>query len=408
MTLRLIARIVGATAAAVAVVTVTASVTAAYDSRLEVKVETWTSSDGRAYVGVRAAGEWAVPAAEAVEVATPYYSVWDLMGVSQPFCRHYWVWVYRTADDEFMNPDSPSSIVACDDIPAIGIRPEAYGDLSLYLDVAVDPVSAPARTERTVGAELTLAWMDAIGGYLSAYVIHDSVRVNGWNVDFGDGTVRDYPPDPADQERLAVSHRYEEAGSFQAIATAHVSGQAYAAFFTPAGAPIERVIPFTVDISNRASGISALPVEYVPPVVEVGGSPSGVLPGGRLVEPDADGHTAIWWPRGLLSELYPRAIVVTEGFIRSGGVMIGGATTRLVAYRYEAGVNDASGPTPSGHYSADEPIRIQWNTPLPGEGTYAVRLVLELETTYDDGTVRTSEVSGEVDVTVIYSAVTGG
>ena len=37
-----------------------------------------------------------------------------------------------------------------------------------------------------------------------------------------------------------------------------------------------------------------------------------------------------------------------------------------------------------------------------------MRLVLELETTYDDGTVRTSEVSGEVDVTVIYSAVTGG
>jgi hypothetical protein len=37
-----------------------------------------------------------------------------------------------------------------------------------------------------------------------------------------------------------------------------------------------------------------------------------------------------------------------------------------------------------------------------------VRLVLELETTYEDGTVRTSEVAGEVDVTVIYSAVTGG
>ena len=94
--------------------------------------------------------------------------------------------------------------------------------------------------------------------------------------------------------------------------------------------------------------------------------------------------------------------------MRSGGVMIGGATTRLVAYRYEAGVNDASGPTPSGDYPADEPIRIQWNTPLPGEGTYPVRLILELETTYDDGSVRTSEVSGEVDVTVIYSAVTGG
>jgi hypothetical protein len=400
-------RLVVSSAFAGALLLLSAATTSAFDD-VEVKVETWNSPDGRAYVGVQAAGQWAMPAAEVVEVVTPYYSVWDLMGLSQPFCRHYWVWVHRTADDEIMNPASPGSIVTCEDRPGIAIRPEEYGDLSLYLDVAVDPVSAPARTERTVSAALTLAWMDALGGYLSAYVIHDSVRVDGWTVDFGDGTIRDYPRDPRDQERLAVSHRYEEAGSFDATVTAHISGQAYAAFFTPAGAPIERVITFTVDISNRASGISALPIEYVPPVVEVGASPSGLLADGRLVEPDADGHGAIWWPRGLLCELYPRAIVVTEGFMRSGGVTIGGATTRLVAYRYEAGVNDSSGPTPSGHYAADEPIRIQWNTPLPGQSTYPVRLVLELETTYHDGTVRTSEVSGEVDVTLIYSAVTGG
>ena len=400
-------RLVVSSAFAGALLLLSAATASAFDD-VEVKVETWSSPDGRAYVGVQAAGQWAVPAAEVVEVVTPYYSVWDLMGLTQPFCRHYWVWVYRTADDEIMNPASPGSIVTCEDRPGLAIRPEVYGDLSLYLDVTVDPVSAPARTERTVSAELTLAWMDAIGGYLSAYVIHDSVRVDGWTVDFGDGTVRDVPRDPRVQERLAVTHRYEEAGSFDATVTAHISGEAYAAFFTPAGAPIEQVIPFTVDISNRAPGISALPVEYVPPVVEVGASPSGVLADGRLVEPDAEGHASIWWPRGLLCEFYPRAIVITEGFMRSGGVTIGSASTRLVGYRYEAGVNDASAPTPSGGYLADEPIRIQWNTPLPGEGSYPVRLVLELETTYEDGTVRTTEVSGDVDVTVIYSAVTGG
>ncbi len=94
--------------------------------------------------------------------------------------------------------------------------------------------------------------------------------------------------------------------------------------------------------------------------------------------------------------------------MRSGGITIGGATTRLVGYRYEAGVNDASAPTPSGRSAADQPIHIQWNTPLPGEGSYPVQLVLELEPTYDDGSVRTSEVEGRVDVTVIYSAVAGG
>ena len=62
-------------------------------------------------------------------------------------------------------------------------------------------------------------------------------------------------------------------------------------------------------------------------------------------------------------------------------------------------------PRRSGTYPAATPIAIQWNTPLPGTGTYPVRLVLDLETTYDDGTVRTSQVSGVVAVTVVYSAV---
>ena len=92
-------RLVLSSGIAVSLLVLTVATAAAFDD-VELKVETWSASDGRAYVGVQAAGEWAVPAAEVVEVATPYYSVWDLMGVSQPFCRHYWVWVYRSADDE--------------------------------------------------------------------------------------------------------------------------------------------------------------------------------------------------------------------------------------------------------------------------------------------------------------------
>lgn len=404
---RLVGLVVTSLCLSAAIVLLAPWTATAFDGSVDLKVETWTSDDGRAYVGVQAAAEWALPAAVVTEVVTPYYSVWDLMGLTQPFCRHYWVWVYRTVDDEIINPASPMAVVTCADRPGVEIRPEAYGDLSLYLDVSVDPLSAPARIDRTVSAQLTLAWMDAIGGYLSAYVDHDSVRVDSWTVDFGDGTVRDFPRDPGDPEGLAVNHRYDAAGSFDAVVTAHVSGQAYAAFFAPGGAPVERVIPFTVDISNRAAGISALPIEYVAPVVEVGAAPSGMLPDGTVLSPGAEGHAQLWWPRGLLCELFPRAIVVSEGFMRSGGLTIGGATTRLVAYRYQAGVNDASAPSAPGHYPVDEPIHIQWNTPLPGQGSYPVRLVLELETTYDDGTVRTYEAEGTVDVTVIYSAVSG-
>lgn len=387
---------------------ITAGPVTGFESSVEVTVETWTSPGGRAYVGVQASGEWAMPEDEPAVATSEYYSRWELMSVAQPWFRHYWVWVYRTADDEFLNPGSPAAVAIGERQPGIAVQTEAYGDLSLYLDVAVDPASAPAGSERRVTAQLTAGWMDAIGGYLSAYVSHDSVAVDYWTVDFGDGTAGTHPPDPLDPERLSVTHRYADGGTFDVVVTARVSGLAYAAIFAPGGLPAERVVPFSVDISNRAVGISALPVEYVPPVVTVGASPSGTLSNGSELEPDAEGHPALWWPRGLPCQLIPRAIVVREGFMRSGGITIGSATTRLVGYGYEAGVNDASAPTPSGRYAADERIQIQWNTPLPGDGSYPVQLVLELETTYDDGTVRTSEVDGQVDVTVIYSAVAGG
>ena len=72
---------------------------------------------------------------------------------------------------------------------------------------------------------------------------------------------------------------------------------------------------------------------------------------------------------------------------------------------FPTNANDASNASASGTYPAAAPIRIQWNTPLPGTRSYPVRLVLDLETVYDDGTVRTSRVAGTVDVTVVYSAV---
>ena len=85
--------------------------------------------------------------------------------------------------------------------------------------------------------------------------------------------------------------------------------------------------------------------------------------------------------------------------------MIGGAKTIVTGYHYTAGVNDASDATPGGDYRPDVPIAIQWDTPLPNAGSYPVQLTLDLQTTYDNGTVRTSTVSGTVGVTVIYSAV---
>jgi hypothetical protein len=377
----------------------------AYDPGVTVSVEKWTSDNGHAYVGVKATGNWAPPADAGTRVRTEFFSEWQNMGNPSAFCHDWWVLVHRTSDGSVVNPGSPASLVTCGPEPVIGMTASGFGDLSLYLAVSVDPVTAPAGSDRTVTAELTAGWRNWVDDAISAYVVPGSVRVTHWTIDFGDGTVRTFPADRAVPDGITTTHAYG-VGEFAVVATAHVTGEAYGAFFTPDGMPLERTAPFELDISNSASGVAALPIEYVPPVVTVGASPSGTLPDGTVVAPDASGHTALWWPRGLGCALYVRPIVEREGFMRSGGIKIGGAKTQLLSYRYEAGVNDATDASGNGSYAAGVPLRIQWNTPLPGEGTYPVRLVLELQTTYDDGTVRTSEVTGSVSVTVVYSAIT--
>ena len=377
----------------------------AIGSSVAVYVHTWTSDTGHAYVGVQATGQWAPPATNVGSGPPPaYVSRWQNMGNPGPNCHDWWVTVTRTSDGMVMNPANPVSLVTCSGEAPIGLSPSATGDMSLYLSVAVQPQSAPANQVRTISAQLTAGWLGALSGAIQAYVVPSSVHVTNWTVDFGDGTTQTYPADATLPDALSTTHRYGP-GQFDVVATAHVTGDAYAAFFAPDGTPLERLVPFALDISNRATGIAALAIDYIPPVVTVGASPSGTLPGGTVIAPDTTGHTAIWWPRGLPCALYPRAIVVTEGFMRSGGVRIGGATTVLVSYAYEAGANDAAAPTPSGTYPAADPIAIQWDTPLPGQGSYPVRLVLDLRTTYADGTVRTETVAGTVAVTVIYSAV---
>lgn len=397
-------RLFAASGGALFLLVLSAQTATAIDPGLDVRVEQWTSDNGRAYVGVQATGQWAPPAATPGAAKTAFISQWQNMGNPSAFCHDWWVTVIQTSDGSVVNPANPVSLVACGANAPIGLAPSGFGDLSLYLAVGVEPVTAPAGTERTVTADLTAGWRKFISDAVSAYVVPDSVRVTRWTIDFGDGTTRSFPADRAVPDQISTTHAYG-VGQFDVIATAHVTGDAYGSFFAPDGTPFERLVPFALDISNRASG-SALPIDYIPPVVTVGASPSGTLPDGTVVAPDTTGHAALWWPRGLHCDLYVRPIVEQEGFMRSGGLVIGGATTRLLSYRYDVGPNDAADATASGTYDADLPIRIQWNTPLDGGAAYPIRLTLELQTTYADGTVQTSEVSGTVSVTVVYSAVT--
>jgi hypothetical protein len=394
-------RVAAAAIGAAALLLLFSTVAYAYEG-IDIKVQSWGSDAGHGYVGIQATGEWAPPAESRTRVRTKFYSRWENMGNPAAYCHAWWVFVHRTADDSMVNAASPVSMILCGPEPAIGISPSGFGDLSLYLAVGVEPVTAPARSARTVTAELTSGWRDWIDDAISAYIRRGSVRVQRWTIDFGDGTRRTFPGDGSD--RLATTHAYD-AGTFDVVVTARVIGDAYGAFFTPDGVPYERVVPFELDISNGATGVAALPIEYVPPVVVPGGSPSGTMPGGKAIAADAAGHAEIFWPRGLPCALFIRPIVEQEGLMRSGGVVIGGATTRLVSFRYLGGENDASDASPPGTYGASEPIRIQWNTPLPNAGSYPIRVELTVETTYDDGTVRTFEFAGSIAATVVYSAI---
>jgi hypothetical protein len=302
-----------------------------------------------------------------------------------------------------INFTNPRQVITTPGKPGMGIHANTSAGLNLYLDVSVQPQDAPAMSPRTVSAQLTAGWLNALNGAIQAFVVPSSVRVTTWTVRFGDDSTATFPPDPSNPFGLTTTHTYGP-GQFDVVVIAHVTGQAFGAFFAPNGTPFEQLVPFAINISNTASGVGA-PIQYIPPVVRVTGSPSGALPDGTLIAADAAGHTQLYWPRGLHCSLYPRADIITEGYELSGGVVIGRAKTKLVGYRYDAGTNDAADATPTGSYRPDVPIAIQWDQPLPGTASYPVQLTLDLQTTYDNGAVRTSTVSGTVGVTVIYSAV---
>ena len=306
-------------------------------------LQTWYSpTPATGYVGIQVDGHWAPPQAKGRPVRTAFWSEWRDQGSPSPYCHAYWVIVHRTSDGSMVNPANPESTTVCGPQSVAGLDGTGCADMSLYLDVAVDPVTAPARTDRTVTAQLTAGWQAYLGKAISAYVVPGSVREARWTVDFGDGSSRVFPDNGTDS--LTTTHAYEP-GTFDVTVTVHVTGEAYGAFFTPAGDPFEQVVPFAIDITNSASGVSALPVDYIAPVVTVGASPSGTLPGGTAVPPDDAGHDALWWPRGLHCLVYVRPIIVTEGVMRSGGTVIGGGTTVLLSYRYERGANDAADAT---------------------------------------------------------------
>ena len=393
---RLVAAVGGAASFGVAGV----SPVAALDGGVAVTVNTWDASGGRAYVGVQAQGRWARPG---TRWCIAYYSTWNHKATifTDPV-RDQWSVQVHTCSGGTVDPLGPTMVLTSRSTPGIGVRPSTAGVLSLDLGVAVDPATAPAGTTRTVTAALTSGWLGR-----SATTSARRSCPGPCGSSAGRSTSATAPPagsprprrtrTPLDRPRV---WRRRVLGDRDRAR----DGSRVRRLLRPDGTPYESTVGWALDITNQASGVSGLPIEYVRPVASAAASPSGSLPDGTTAAPDPDGLTEIWWPRGLPCDLFVRAVIEREGFMRSGGVVIGQGKTRLVRYRYIRDTNDAAHATRTGVYRAADPIRIQWNTPAAGDPPYPVRVELVLETTYDDGTVRTTRVSGEISVTVIYSA----
>ena len=192
----------------------------------------WTAPDGHAFVGVQANGQWATPS------SSGYCSVWQLKAVVAPNEWVYWVWVHQNGcSGPVINSTNPLQVITTPGKPGIGIHANTSAGMSLYLDVSVQPDAAPAMSQRTVSAQLTAGWLPALNGAIQAYVVPDSVHVTSWTVSFGDGSTKTFPPDPSNPFGLTTTHTYGS-GQFNVVAIAHVSGQAYGAFFAPDGTAI--------------------------------------------------------------------------------------------------------------------------------------------------------------------------
>ena len=136
-----------------------------------------------------------------------------------------------------MNPATPMALVTSDRSARDLIRPEALrgpqpvSRCRRQPGVRAGPHGAHGERRTDAG------WLTPLAATCRRYVDHDSVRVDGWTVDFGDGSVRrPLPPDPVDQERMAVSIATRRRAASTRSSPRMSPGEAYAAFFAPAGA----------------------------------------------------------------------------------------------------------------------------------------------------------------------------
>jgi hypothetical protein len=241
-----------------------------------------------------------------------------------------------------------------------------------------------------------------------------------WTLRWSDGGVDHLPG--SGQSGITRQHtlqpRSAAAGPQQSdvtvIAHLHVIGQALD--FDPSGNLVVRNVDGYVDVSNHdgASGAGSAPVD-VPPQLATGAIAVDQSGDGTMPQPDtgAPPQRRAVTIRGRLLQLYPRPIVIRPGIEMVDGAEVGRATSRVVSWTYQGAATDAppgEATEPGARGSASSPITVQYDHAertdalgRPVDETVPVTMLVR--TSYPDGTVLDTQLSGAIDVAIWYAGL---
>jgi hypothetical protein len=365
---------------------------------------------------------FAFPAPTGTGHQSPYFSEWVAQPVASSSCPWIWaVYVFDRATNLQINipplswpsPNFGTTTIVCagSSVSPVDQPPQAAAAARLDLDlqVAVSPPAPTAGATSIISAVLGSALTQDLNLYLSMAI--EDWSVTTWTVDFGDGQSRTLTGSIG--TAIQVAHIYQSAGRYEARVVALISGHAQAAVYDRYGTVRLVRRPFSVAVGNGATATARRrPFRtYLPPQAMV-----AVVP--YLGPATSDGSTTpfrrIDVLRGALTTLSLHLVIVREGLLMVDGVPQGFGHSRLIGWRYNGARSDAppgSGTTPGTTYAADEPMRMQWNSPdriLSGQlQDYSVPVTLYVETIFSDSHVGSYVIPSSFSVSVDFAAQSG-
>lgn len=241
-----------------------------------------------------------------------------------------------------------------------------------------------------------------------------------WTLHWSDGSVDHLPA--SGQAGITKEHTLRPSATASGpqqsdvtvVAHLHVVGQALD--FDQSGNLVVRNVGGYVDISNHegASGAGAAPVD-VPPQLATGAIAVDQSGDGSMPQPDsgAPPQQRAVTIRGRLLQVFPRPIVIRPGIETVDGAEVGRATSAVVGWTYDGATTDAppgEGTEPGARGGPQTPVTVQYDhaerTDALGRPVdESVPVTMLVRTTYPDGAVLDTQLSGAIDVAIWYAGL---